>query len=353
MAPLSILDIRKDFGTLHALEGITLEVTGGEFFSVLGPSGCGKTTLLRLIAGFENPTQGKILLDGRDITGVPPQDRHIGMVFQNYALFPHMTVFDNVAFGLRARGIPAAEIKSRVERSIATVDLERRVHVPVPVLSGGEQQRVAVARALVLEPSVLLFDEPLSNLDLTLRLQMREEIRSLQRRTHITTVYVTHDQTEAMSLSGRIAVLRNGKLEQVGTPEEVYRNPSTPFVAQFLGSASLVEGEWVGGGTTFRAGDLILTLPQDRRREGDGRGILAIKPEAIRLRAGDGTGIPNGVIEDCEYLGFVTTAIVRIGEIRLQATVLNGAETHRWQPGEKVGVELDWNGCTIFERGRI
>jgi ABC-type Fe3+/spermidine/putrescine transport system ATPase subunit len=350
MAHLSLQDICKEFGTLQALDHVELEISDGEFFSVLGPSGCGKTTLLRLIAGFERPSAGRILLDGRDITGVEPKDRHIGMVFQNYALFPHMTVADNVAFGLRARGVPVREIHARVDQAIATVDLEPRRDTPVPLLSGGEQQRVAVARALVLQPSVLLFDEPLSNLDLSLRLQMREEIRTLQRRTHITTVYVTHDQSEAMSLSDRIGVLRSGSLQQVGTPVDVYRSPATPFVAQFLGSASLLEGEWTDGGGKFRTGVIDLPVPENRRTAREGPCVLAVKPEAVRLSPPDAPGMMRGMVENCEYLGPVTTARVRIGDVHLQATILNGMEVFRWAPGSEVAVSLDWHGCTFFDR---
>lgn len=204
MAALSIDGIVKAFGGLPAVRSVTLDIGSGEFFSLLGPSGCGKTTLLRIIAGFERPDSGTIVLDGIDITNVPPGERAIGMVFQNYALFPHLTLFENVAFGLRARHVPESEIRKRVEEALTRVALPGKGARSVTELSGGEQQRVAVARALVLRPRVLLFDEPLSNLDVALRVTTREEIRSLQRATGVTTVYVTHDQTEAMSLADRI-----------------------------------------------------------------------------------------------------------------------------------------------------
>ncbi len=351
MAGLTLRNIHKEFGPLKALRGFNLDIESGEFFSVLGPSGCGKTTLLRLIAGFEQLSSGSILLDGNDITKLPPQDRHIGMVFQNYALFPHMTVEENVAYGLRAHGTKHADLRARVERAVASVGLQAKASTPVPFLSGGEQQRVALARALVLEPKVLLCDEPLSNLDLALRIQMRREIRTVQRRTGITTIYVTHDQTEAMGLSDHIAVLREGGLEQTGTPQEVYRNPATPFVAGFLGSANIVEGQWVDHGRAISAGSLRITVPPatDVRREG--RVVLAIKPEAIRLTLSEAGGTNHGILEDREYLGYVSTAVVTVGEVRLQVTALSNEATRKWKPGDAVSVDVDWDGCRAFAEG--
>ena len=208
MAALTLEGVSKAFGSITAVRSIDLEIPSGQFCAILGPSGCGKTTLLRMIAGFERPTGGKIILEGRDVSTVPPQHRGIGMVFQNYALFPHMSVFDNVAFGLRARGLDEHAIREQVRAVLASVRLEKKERSPVPTLSGGEQQRVAVARALVLRPRLLLFDEPLSNLDVALRVHTREEIRAMQRETRITTLYVTHDQAEAMSLADRIAIMR-------------------------------------------------------------------------------------------------------------------------------------------------
>ncbi|MDH3253085.1 MAG: ABC transporter ATP-binding protein, partial [Ignavibacteria bacterium] len=238
MSTLSLHGISKHFPSTLAVRHVQIDIPAGQFFSILGPSGCGKTTLLRIIAGFENPTEGRIVIDGKDVTSVAPQRRGIGMVFQHYALFPHMTVFENVAYGLQTQKIPRAQIQSRVNQVLESVDLLGKTETPVPSLSGGEQQRVAVARALVIEPAILLFDEPLSNLDVSLRLRTREEIRSLQRKTGITTVYVTHDQGDAMSLSDRIAVMRQGVFEQVGSPFELYNIPQSPFVAQFLGDAN-------------------------------------------------------------------------------------------------------------------
>jgi len=241
MAGLKLEGISKSFGRFAAVRPIRLEIRPGEFFAILGPSGCGKSTLLRMIAGYEQPDAGRVFLGETDITSLRPQDRGIGMVFQNYALFPHMTVFENVAFGLRARKVSGGSIREQVAAALESVSLSGKSDSSVPALSGGEQQRVAVARALVIRPRVLLFDEPLSNLDIALRLQTREEIRTLQRATGITTVYVTHDQGEAMSLADRIAVMRAGEVEQAGEPGILYNSPANSFVAEFLGGASLID----------------------------------------------------------------------------------------------------------------
>jgi putative spermidine/putrescine transport system ATP-binding protein len=243
MAELELIDVGKHYKTVEAVAGVSLEVEEGEFFSLLGPSGCGKTTLLRLIAGFVQPTAGRILLKGKDIAGLPPEKRNMGMVFQNYAIFPHMTCFDNIAFGLRMRKIPKEEIRRRVEQALTQVDLvgyERRYQRE---LSGGETQRIAIARVLVIEPRLLLLDEPLSALDKKLREEMKYWIKELQQALGITTIYVTHDQSEAMAMSDRIAVMNLGRVEQVGTAREIYERPGSRFVSSFIGEANLLEGE--------------------------------------------------------------------------------------------------------------
>src|SRR5512140_493109 len=308
MAALSLHSVSKAFGSVNAVSAVSLEIASGEFFSILGPSGCGKTTLLRMIAGFESVSSGRILLDGNEITSEPAQARGIGMVFQNYALFPHMTVFGNIAFGLETKKVQAAQIRNKVESILDVVRLRDKIDTPVPLLSGGEQQSVAVARALVVEPALLLFDEPLSNLDVALRLQTREEIRSLQRKTGITTVYVTHDQSEAMSLSDRIAVMRAGRLEQVGTPVELYESPVSPFVAGFVGGGNLISGTVADGGVFEMNGERF-TLPEGFIGPLRGKAVLAIKPEAVALSTGAGSeGIPV-LVEDREYLGFTTNFV--------------------------------------------
>jgi ABC-type Fe3+/spermidine/putrescine transport system ATPase subunit len=348
MAKLSLHNVSKAFGSVNAVSGVSLEIASGEFFSILGPSGCGKTTLLRMIAGFEAVTSGKISLDGKDITSLPAQVRGIGMVFQNYALFPHMTVFGNIAFGLETRRLQAAVIRKKVESILDAVRLRDKIDTPVPLLSGGEQQRVAVARALVVEPALLLFDEPLSNLDVALRLQTREEIRSLQRRTGITTVYVTHDQAEAMSLSDRVAVMRAGACEQVGSPVEVYESPVSPFVAGFVGGGNTLAGE-IGVGGVFETDGTTLSLPAAFSGNRWGKAVLAIKPEAITLGPDFETeGIP-AIVEDREYLGFTTNFIVNASGLRLHVSAISSPETSALRPGVRARMRIDWTRCVLYQ----
>src|SRR5438132_2898393 len=245
---LEVRGLTKRYSPQVSVGPISFEVLQGEFFSLLGPSGCGKTTTLRCIAGFETLSAGSISLHGERLENKPPHRRDVGLVFQNYALFPHLTVFDNIAFGLRLRRLGKAEIADRVGRVLQLVDLAGMVSRSPAQLSGGQQQRVAIARALVLEPRILMFDEPLSNLDFKLRIQMRDELRGLQRRLGKTAIYVTHDQTEALALSDRIAVLSHGHIEQIGTPGEIYEQPATSFVAEFIGSSNLFPARIVGHG---------------------------------------------------------------------------------------------------------
>ena len=239
---VSLHNITKRFGTTPVVNAVTLDIADGELFFLLGPSGCGKTTLLRTIAGFYLPDTGTLKFGDRDVTNLPPNQRNTGMVFQNYALWPHMTVAGNVAYGLDVRKIPADEKAQRVKAALAAVRMDEFAERPATLLSGGQQQRVALARALVVNPDVLLLDEPLSNLDAKLRLEMREEIRRLHKETGLTTIYVTHDQAEALSLADRVAVMNLGRIEQVGTPRELYRTPTNEFVRDFLGAANFVEG---------------------------------------------------------------------------------------------------------------
>src|SRR5512144_3150898 len=230
---IELRDIFKYFGDVPAVNGVSLTVRQGEFLTLLGPSGCGKTTTLRMIGGFEEPSSGRVLIGDDDVTSLPPYARPTAMVFQSYALFPHMSVYDNIAYGLRARGRPRGEVKARVSEAVALMELSGQEHKSPPQLSGGQQQRVALARALVIRPKVLLFDEPLSNLDAQLRVRMRGEIRSVQRQLGITSVYVTHDQEEAFSIADQVAVMNHGHLVQLGTPRELYRRPADRFVAEF------------------------------------------------------------------------------------------------------------------------
>ena len=255
---VSVLDVSKKFGDVAVVRGVTLTIGEGELFFLLGPSGCGKTTLLRLLAGFYTPDNGEIRFDDRLVNGVPPDKRGTGMVFQNYALWPHMTVFDNVAYGLDVRRVPKVRKRQRVEEALATVRMSEYADRTPNQLSGGQQQRVALARALVIQPGVLLLDEPLSNLDAKLRLEMRDEIRRIHRETKLTTVYVTHDQQEALSLADRIAVMRDGQVEQLGAPQELLRMPRNAFVREFLGAASFVQGSIK---TVVDAGHVTVATP--------------------------------------------------------------------------------------------
>ena len=258
--------LTKEFGNgkekVVAVRELSLTINPGEFVTLLGPSGCGKTTALRMIAGFETPTGGQVLLDGDDLSAMTPDKRPMGMVFQSYALFPHMTVFDNVAYGLRVKKMSANEIKSAVAEVLESMSLSHLANRAPNQLSGGQQQRVALARAMVVRPKVLLFDEPLSNLDAKLRAQMRVEIRSIQRRLGITSIFVTHDQDEALSISDRIAVMKEGKIEQFSTPEDIYNKPATEYVANFIGSLNRYEGSY-SQGQIASGKDVVGVRPED------------------------------------------------------------------------------------------
>ena len=347
---LSVGNLTKRYDGKPALEEVSLDILAGEFFSILGPSGCGKTTLPRLIAGFESPSSGEVSLNGKVITEMPPQVRSVGMVFQNYALFPHMTVERNVAFGLETRRVSSSEIRDRVHSILAAVRLDEKASSPVSSLSGGEQQRVAVARALVVEPAVLLMDEPLSNLDVGLRVTTREEIRSLQRRIGITTVYVTHDQSEAMSLSDRLAVMRAGRIEQVGTPAEVYECPGSPYVAEFLGGANILEAVVNRRTRHLQLGRTELLLENDLPGEAEGEILIAAKPESIVICPPEEEGCLPVTIAHKEYLGFTTDFTLVAGDLRVKSSALTSPETRRLTPGMKVGLRADWARCSVFPR---
>jgi ABC-type Fe3+/spermidine/putrescine transport system ATPase subunit len=260
---LRLQSLTRRFGDTLAVDSVDLEVPQGELLSLLGPSGCGKTTTLRMIAGFETPTSGTVRVGGRDITALTPQQRGVGMVFQNYALFPHLDVWENVAFGLKARGEPRAAIGPKVQRALERVELAPFARRKVQALSGGQQQRVALARALAPEPPLLLLDEPLSNLDAALRERTRIELRALLKELGMTAVFVTHDQEEAFALSDRIALLNRGKLQQVGSPEALYARPDNPFVASFLGRANFLAGTVAEGGVRLDAGPVWAAEPAD------------------------------------------------------------------------------------------
>lgn len=297
-ASITLQSLSKHFESLKAVDDVSLKVEAGTLVCLLGPSGCGKTTTLRMIAGFEEPTAGRVLIGADDITHVPPYARPTAMVFQSYALFPHMSVQDNIAYGLRARRTPRAEIETRVQEAIALMELQGHEKKSPPQLSGGQQQRVALARALVIQPKVLLFDEPLSNLDAQLRVRMRGEIRALQRQLGITSVYVTHDQEEAFSIADEVAIMNRGKLIQLGVPRELYRQPVDRFVAEFVGVSNIVPVEVLesnADGATVRV--LGQTIRSRRPPQSPENQVsIVLRPEALRMeKAGEG-GVPARVL---------------------------------------------------------
>ena len=329
MSEVRVQQIVKRFGTTTAVAGIDLTMPSGRLFFLLGPSGCGKTTLLRMIAGFETPTAGSIHFGDRDVTKLPPEKRDAGMVFQGYALWPHLSVFENVAFGLRVRKIPEAELRTRVGEALDLVRMSTLGDRKPTQLSGGQQQRVALARALAFRPGVLLLDEPLSNLDAKLRLEMRTEIRRIVDEAEITTIYVTHDQEEALSLADGLAVLRDGKVEQVGTPRDLYVRPGTRFTASFLGETNFLEGsisETSGGFLTLDtdAGPIRIKTDEDAST----KACMSIRPEAIRIlskneTAPDGWPPLDAPVENSIFLGDSAELGVRAGKASMRVRELH------------------------------
>ncbi len=350
MTGLRFQGITRQFGARRAVDGVDLTIQPGEFFSLLGPSGSGKSTLLRIAAGLEHPDAGTVMLGERDITALPPQERGIGMVFQNYALFPHMTVAENVSFGLRLRKIPVHEVAARTDEALTRVALVDRKHANVASLSGGEQQRVAVARALVIEPDVLLFDEPLSNLDVTLRQRTRTEIRALQKRTGITTLYVTHDQAEALSISDRVAVIHDGMVEQVGTPSELYYAPATAFVASFLGWDNRLEGIVDAGERTVKLKDLPVVLPGAFAGTLSGAVHVLLLPEMVHVVPEGKEAWLTGSVESFEFRGASVVLAIRLGAVVVQATVTGDAARLPWSEGQQVGIDIGWKSAKVFPK---
>ena len=351
---IELIELRKEFAEVVAVDGIDLDVPGGEFFSLLGPSGCGKTTTLRLIAGFEQPTSGRILLDGGDVAYTPPHKRNVNTVFQNYALFPHLNVFDNVAFGLRRAKRPKAEIAERVGRALELVQLSGYERRKSSQLSGGQQQRVALARALVLNPAVLLLDEPLGALDAKLRKALQIELKALQQEVGITFLYVTHDQEEALTMSDRIAVMSEGHVEQVGTPETVYEEPATVFVADFLGTSNLmdvtVDGA-DGDGCRVRLGDVVLRAASGAT-DARGEAKIVIRPEHVELESYGAPGenrVP-GMVERTVYLGSADQLVVHLATgDTIQALVRHGRST-LYEQGTPVAAHLPADAIRVLAR---
>jgi iron(III) transport system ATP-binding protein len=320
-AILQVDQLHKQYADVAALAGVSLTIRGGEFFTLLGPSGCGKTTLLRCVAGFLRPDGGQILCDGDRLDRLPAHKRDIGMVFQNYAIFPHLTVFENVAYGLRARRVDPADIRRRAMETLRLVQMDALAERRPDQLSGGQQQRVALARAMAIRPRLLLMDEPLSNLDAKLRVEMRTEIRRLQHELGITTVYVTHDQEEALAISERLAVLNAGRVEQVGFPWEVYQAPESAFVAQFIGTSNTLAGRLVDADGEWMRVDVGGWTVRGRRRDGvSGKTLVVFRPEALSLvgeqHAGPDANIGEAVVVGWEFLGAVLRYRLRLDDGR-------------------------------------
>jgi iron(III) transport system ATP-binding protein len=353
MINVRLQNVVKQFGTTMAVDHVNVNVQEGEFFTFLGPSGCGKSTTLRIIAGFESPDSGEVYFDDRRMNEVPPEKRNTGMVFQNYAIWPHMTVFENVAFGLEMRKIPSDLQNTKVLEALSMVELEGLEKRIPDQLSGGQQQRVALARALVIEPDVLLLDEPLSNLDAKLRVEMRTEIRKLQKRVGITTIYVTHDQKEALAVSDRIAIMNQGKIEQIGTPTSIYEQPTNQFVADFIGLINLFSG------TISEIKDKKIRITTDSGHEftvnkleniATGMTILiAVRPENMEVQPhsykNSRQNLINGVIEGVEYQGDIVRYKVRANDITLN--------TDQYAPAGKKIFNLSDHVIVCFDREAV
>jgi spermidine/putrescine transport system ATP-binding protein len=334
----------KRFDDVVAVDGITLEIPPGSFFALLGPSGCGKTTTLRMIGGFEEPDEGSIFLGDRDVVGLPPYRRDVNTVFQSYALFPHLSIFENVAFGLRRRGVEKAQVRGRVAEMLRLVGLEGLGPRRPRQLSGGQQQRVALARALVNRPQVLLLDEPLGALDLKLRKQMQLELKAIQNDLGLTFVHVTHDQEEAMTMADAIAVMNRGRIEQLGPPSELYERPATAFVAGFLGVSNLLLGTVTAPNRVrLDTGDELAADPGDRT----GRVAVGIRPEKLRLGpASNGDNSLSGTVKETAYVGVATQYVVETGAGTLIVYVQNDGAAPSLQPGG--AVTLSWSPHATF-----
>ncbi|MFB3884881.1 MAG: ABC transporter ATP-binding protein [Thermodesulfobacteriota bacterium] len=347
---IQLQDLLKRFGTLEAVSHVSLEIHDGELFTLLGPSGCGKTTILRLIGGFHKPDHGEIYFDGKAVTAIPPYERSIGMVFQNYALWPHMTIFDNIAYGLKLKKFSKTEIVDKVSRALKLVNLTGLEKRYPGQLSGGQQQRVALARALVLSPDVLLLDEPLSNLDAKIRVQVRAEIRKLQKELAITTIYVTHDQEEALTLSDRIAVINHGKLQQIGPPRDLYERPENPFVADFIGINNLIPGDieeinaaerWMRVRTKV---GFLVCLSDQRFKPGE-RCMVSFRPETASIGQSQETAIElnsiSGTVSFAYYIGNTIRYDIEMNhDIIFKVDIQNPWGYQPFSIGEKVYVNF-------------
>lgn len=340
---LSIQNVKKSFGNVAVVKDFNLDVGAGEFVSFLGPSGCGKTTMLRIVAGFEEPSAGKVMIGGKDVTGLKPNQRNIGMVFQAYALFPNLTVAQNIGFGLKVAGMPKAEAQARVAEMLNIIKLPEFGDRYPYQLSGGQQQRIALARALAPKPKLLLLDEPLSALDAKVRISLREEIRSIQKKLGITTIFVTHDQEEALSMSDRIVVMNEGRADQTGTPFEIYNRPSTKFVANFVGTLNVLEGtisDAALGTVKINAEEIGLKGKLNGSKSGDTLSF-ALRPEAIALgrKAGNDSSL-TGQIADVHFLGSVIRVRVGIGQNMVSLDTFNSPNSPPPAVGEKTEISF-------------
>ncbi len=338
---VSLCRVTKSYKDFTAVEDLSLDVRRGELLCLLGPSGCGKTTTLRMVAGFVDPTEGEISIEGKNVTQLPPYKRDTGMVFQAYALFPHMSVAENIAYGLENLKIARAERDERITEVLTLVELEHLRHRYPRELSGGQQQRVALARALAMRPAVLLLDEPFSNLDAQLRVRLREELRQLIDRVHITTIFVTHDQEEALMLSDRIAVMNKGRIEQIGPPEEIYERPTSRFVAEFIGWCTILDGFTEAG--FFRSnGGISLAIDAP-----DGPGSLVVRPEALKLAGNGGGDTKQGMIVSSDYFGSLTRLRVQVEgeELLMEGHFPSGK---RPKAGDRLSITIDASGVRLI-----
>jgi putative spermidine/putrescine transport system ATP-binding protein len=343
MSFLVLQNIKKSFGQTQVVKDFNMSIEKGEFVSFLGPSGCGKTTILRMIAGFESPSDGTVTINGKNQNGLKTSQRNIGMVFQAYALFPNMNVFDNVAFGLKVAGMTKPDIESRVKEMLKLIHLEHLADRYPYQMSGGQQQRVALARALAPKPQVLLLDEPLSALDAKIRVSLREEIRQIQRQLRITTVFVTHDQEEALSISDRIVVMNAGRADQIGTPSDIYNRPATRFVASFVGTLNIIEAIVADpAANTVRIGDNLVTLREQIGALKSGETVsIALRPEAVSMsETAKGDTTLSGRVISSHFLGSVIRTKLDVGGSQISFDMFNSPDVALLQPGELVSLRF-------------
>ena len=343
---IQIDNVTKAYGKNIVIQGLSAEIQPGEFFTLLGPSGCGKTTLLRMIIGFNSIEGGEIRVDGKVINQIPTNRRNMGMVFQNYAVFPHMSVRDNVTYGLKTRRVPKAERYKRADEILKLVKIDDYADRMPTQLSGGQQQRVALARAIVIQPEVLLMDEPLSNLDAKLRVEMRNVIKRIQRQVGITTVYVTHDQEEALAISDRIAVMHGGVIQQIGTPKHIYQRPANEFVSSFIGLSNFVDAENENGTLDFGCG---YRVPMSTLRPDAGRKVcVAVRPEEFLIRSAEEPGIP-ATVRSSVFLGMTQHYFLTLGEEKEIEVVVPSDRSDLIPDGEKVSLQIVADKVNVFD----